>query len=214
MKRIVIISMLSLFWIIGSCSKPENKQKSFDELAEELHVSAEKSIRETQEFARSMELELFYEKAPTIAAAAQAELLKNVGVAMKNGGPTNAVGFCNIHASSIIDSLSNELNARISRVSDRNRNPQQTATDDEKALMAFFTQHKKTKDTLINETYYKPIVLGMPTCLKCHGKPLVDINEPTLKVIDERYPHDLAKGYVLGETRGLWKIEFLSSREK
>ena len=48
----------------------------------------------------------------------------------------------------------------------------------------------------------------MSTCLKCHGKPDIDIAQGTLKKINQLYPNDLAKGYKLDDLRGLWKIEF------
>jgi hypothetical protein len=48
----------------------------------------------------------------------------------------------------------------------------------------------------------------MPTCLQCHGKPKVDINEATASTIRKKYRFDKATGYSMGELRGAWKLTF------
>lgn len=137
-------------------------------------------------------------------------LLKNVAKEMQNGGPTNAVDFCNIHASEITDSLSQAYNATISRIAERNRNQNNLATEEEALLLTAMFNNKQ-QDTLIMDgdkpVYYKNILLGMPTCLKCHGGD-TDISDSTRAIINERYPNDLATGFKLGDLRGAWKITF------
>jgi hypothetical protein len=56
--------------------------------------------------------------------------------------------------------------------------------------------------------YYKPIKIGMPTCLQCHGKPKEDINEATASTIRKKYRFDKATGYAMGNLRGAWKLTF------
>jgi len=56
-------------------------------------------------------------------------------------------------------------------------------------------------------TYYKAIIIAMPTCLKCHGETQTDISPEVLAVINQKYPADKATGYHAGELRGLWKIK-------
>ena len=70
-----------------------------------------------------------------------------------------------------------------------------------------------SKDTVLYDrahkpVYYKPIRIGIETCLKCHGSRSQDIELVTLEKIDELYPTDNAVNYSMGELRGLWKIEF------
>jgi len=57
--------------------------------------------------------------------------------------------------------------------------------------------------------YYKPIKIGMPACLNCHGTEGKEIAMKTLVAIRQKYPDDLATGYKEGEFRGMWKITFL-----
>lgn len=147
----------------------------------------------------------------SISLIAQQTLLANVSQAMQNGGPSNAVDFCNIHTSSIMDSLSKVHQLKINRISSRYRNEANVPTDFEVKLLQQLEKSTEIKDTLIvslgKATYYKSILIGMPTCLKCHGSEK-EIDNKTLGILNERYPNDLAKGYKMGDFRGAWKIEF------
>lgn len=152
------------------------------------------------------------QKGKELSNQAQATLLANVGQAIQKGGPQYAVEFCNLKASSIIDSLNQANNCSISRVSDKNRNPQNLlSSKTDKELWSVF-ENSNQMDTLIKVqkklVYYKRINIAMPACLKCHGKPGTDINLATGSKIKDLYPKDLATGYQLNDFRGLWKIEF------
>lgn len=147
----------------------------------------------------------------SISTLSQQVLLNNVAKAMQNGGPSNAVDYCNIHASEIMDSLSRVHKVTINRISRKYRSEANVPTDFEVKLLETMEKSNQKKDTLIvslgKATYYKPILIGTPTCLKCHGSEK-EIDPKTLTILNERYPNDLARGYKLGDFRGLWKIEF------
>ena len=156
--------------------------------------------------------EKYQKSGQEITANAQAVLLNNVGKAIQTGGPEYAVGFCNLEASSIVDSLNGVFDCNISRVSAKNRNPQNALnTEQEKEMWALFAE-QQLADTIVQSgdalVYYKPIIIGMPACLKCHGNLETDINAATQEKLNELYPTDLATGYQLNDFRGLWKIEF------
>lgn len=155
--------------------------------------------------------EKFTKAGEEISVLAQGTLLKNVGAAMAKGGPEYAVEFCNLKASSIIDSLNAQYNCTINRVSDKNRNPEARLNKLEQKLWEQF-ESGKMGNTLVPKdgtvVYYKPIKIAMPACLKCHGTPGTDINEATAEKLLNLYPEDLATGYALNDFRGLWKIEF------
>ncbi len=157
----------------------------------------------------------FLETGSEVSGQAQSALLSHVSGAMKEGGTLYAVEFCNLEASEITDSLNNLYNCTISRVSDKNRNPQNAlSTDTEKQLWEYFLSVQETEmihDTVVMEgnqaVYYKPILTAMQACLQCHG-PKEEIDPATYTKIRELYPEDEATGYGLNELRGLWKIEF------
>ena len=154
----------------------------------------------------------FQNKGANISNISQVTLLSNVGKAIQKGGPEYAVEFCNLEVSSIIDSLNIANNCVISRVSTKNRNLENGLSNKtEKELWTLF-QNNLAVDTLIQSKgkliYYKPIKIGLPACLKCHGKPESEINSATSEKLQKLYPNDLATGYKLKDFRGLWKIEF------
>jgi len=157
----------------------------------------------------------FTKKGNEITNLAQSVLLANVAQAMQTGGPVYAVEFCNHKASSIIDSLNRANNCEISRVSAKNRHPENNLkTEADKNLWTIFEAGLVT-DTLIQENkkrvYYKLIKTAMPACLKCHGVTGSDIDSATSEKLQNLYPNDLATGYQLGDFRGLWKIEFTAN---
>ena len=154
----------------------------------------------------------YQKKGNEISGLAQSTLLMNVGKAIQQGGPENAVEFCNLNAAPIVEKLNAAHNCTISRISDKNRNPQNNITQaSEKQLWEIFQNQQRT-DTLLKTknglVYYKPIKIALPACLNCHGNPETDINAATLEKLSELYPEDLATGYKLNDFRGLWKIEF------
>jgi hypothetical protein len=157
----------------------------------------------------------YLERGGTISAQAQSALLSHVSEAMKQGGSSYAVEFCNLKASGITDSLDNKYNCSISRVSVKNRNPDNDlTTDTEKQLWDYFLsvhENRMIHDTVVQSgsmvVYYKPILTAMQACLQCHGQK-EQIDKDTYSKIMELYPEDKAIGYEMNELRGLWKIEF------
>jgi hypothetical protein len=149
-----------------------------------------------------------------ISGQTQGVLLSNVSKAMQKGGSVYAVEFCNLQASGLVDSLNAEFNCEISRVTNKNRNPEnnlETSTD--RKIWDYFSgiqENEKMHDTLVQNKekiiYYKPILTAMPACLQCHGT-VEEIKSETYKKIQTLYPEDKATGYALNELRGLWKIE-------
>ena len=165
----------------------------------------------------SMDEEIYAQltkKGMSISNKAQLALFQNVSNAMQKGGSEYAIEFCNVAALSLTDSVAQSENVKISRVSERNRNPINTLNEKEQALWNHYQKHWeqfKFNDTLVQQNgqniYYKPIPLGIPTCLKCHGT-TTDIDSATLTKINHLYPNDKATGFKMGELRGFWKIEF------
>ena len=153
----------------------------------------------------------------SLSIIAQQTLLANVSEAMGKGGPTYAVDFCHENVATIIDSITKESIADIQRISFKNRNTKNTPiVSSDSAILNYYALQQKLgtigRDTVITgiqqTLYYKPIVLGMPACLKCHGLPGKDIDANTLELLQKKYPEDKAIGYKLGDLRGAWKISF------
>ncbi|MEO6358668.1 MAG: DUF3365 domain-containing protein [Ferruginibacter sp.] len=129
-------------------------------------------------------------------------------------GHADAVKFCNVQALPITATYAAE-GIKISRVSDRNRNPVNALQDLDKTQWEKYLALAAKKDSLKGVVisgdkevnYYKPILM-QPLCLSCHGSNEKDIAKELQPVIDSLYPADKARGYKAGELRGMWHIAF------
>ncbi len=154
----------------------------------------------------------------SISLQAQQTLIKNLLGAIQKGGSAYAVAFCNEKAMPLTDSLSKKYQVEIRRISAKNRNPKNVASLFDKKTLKLFasTSSPSLKDTLIDTpkgyVYYKPIKIGMPTCLQCHGKPKQDIDDATASTIHKKYHFDKATGYSMSELRGAWKLTFTAKK--
>jgi hypothetical protein len=145
------------------------------------------------------------------------ELKRNLGMALKEGGFPKAIEFCAQKASSLTQKVNNELVVvKVSRVSDKFRNPENRPDELDLKVINYFKEklkegklppYKVEKVKLNGEKYfiyYKPIVVA-PFCLNCHGEPS-RMEPQVLKVIKEKYPQDRALGYKAGQLRGVFKV--------
>jgi hypothetical protein len=149
------------------------------------------------------------------ALSTKSQLGKNLMGAIQSKGIENAVTFCNVRAMPITDSMSTENNARIKRVSDKPRNPNNRANTVELAHILTF------KNQLTNKEHIKPIVeeegdrvnfyfpiTTNAMCLQCHGTLEQELKLSTYDKIKALYPDDEAIGYEENQVRGIWSIEF------
>ncbi|MEJ2583509.1 MAG: DUF3365 domain-containing protein [Robiginitalea sp.] len=157
----------------------------------------------------------YREKGMEYAMAVQAALGKTLQRKIKEEGTQGAIEFCNLKALAITDSLSQELGANISRITDRPRNPQNRAAAEEMKFISNFRSELSTRQTpeaLIvrqeNRTnFYYPIVTNQ-LCLQCHGTRENKITPEVYSKLQELYPEDQAVGYSSDQLRGLWKVSF------
>uniref|UniRef100_UPI003216429E c-type heme family protein n=1 Tax=uncultured Draconibacterium sp. TaxID=1573823 RepID=UPI003216429E len=147
-----------------------------------------------------------------ISGKVQATLLSNVGTAIQYGGAEHAVEFCNLKAGAIVDSLNHEFDCKITRITNKTRNAENGLSSSQEMEFWKIFEANTLADTVVKEAnalvFYKPIRIGMPACLKCHGNTESDIDTATRQKLRKLYPNDLATGYRLNDLRGLWKIEF------
>ncbi|MCC5945255.1 MAG: DUF3365 domain-containing protein [Bernardetiaceae bacterium] len=204
MKLISMICTLTFFAFLmiacqdgqkGSSSKTENKNvKVFNE--EDFQRLGEHITREGQN-----------------------AMLAQVAAAMQAGGVANAMQYCHEAAIPLTDSISLAHGVQVRRVAVRHRNPKNAPQNDlEKDMIAQFvsTNMQAPAQDIVKEDkeegvvhYFKPIYLGMPTCLKCHGTVGESLAEGDAQLIDKLYPEDKAKGFSEGEFRGLWHLTFV-----
>ena len=101
-------------------------------------------------------------------------LKKELSAAMQEGGTEAALHVCNTKAAEVTEMLCSELGVDVARVSSRWRNPDNAPDELETAVLAAFEANPAQGDTLVGMPnggilYMKPIRVGSPLCLKCHG---------------------------------------------
>lgn len=155
------------------------------------------------------------EKGKELAMKTKAVLGKNLLNALKTRGVAGAVDFCSTRAIFLTDSMATSLNAKVKRVSDKNRNPKNAANAEEAAYMEevrkLMADGQKTGGKILDKTTqyvgYYPITMD-EMCLQCHGKKDSEILPDTRKILAQKYPGDKAFDYALNDLRGLWVVEF------
>jgi len=145
-------------------------------------------------------------------------LKKTLQRELKTGGPVWAVAVCDQDAPRIASELSRRYGMSVRRVSLKTRNTQNFPDSWERVVLREFeTRSGKGEDPQSLETleiesdgevrvvrYMKAIPTGA-LCLVCHGDPS-DLDPDLLKVLNEKYPHDKAHGYAVGDIRGAFSL--------
>jgi hypothetical protein len=144
------------------------------------------------------------------------EFMTGLGNALQKGGPVYAAAFCNIELPSLTENILKELpeGMRFKRVSYKLRNPANAPdSKDKEALDYFLSERKRTgalPESLLQAgndksfRYYQPLSVA-PVCLQCHGDK-AHFNEELRVFLQKKYPEDEAYGYVVGDFRGLLRI--------
>jgi len=146
------------------------------------------------------------------AGALKAELTS----AMQAGGPLNAIEVCNERAPTIAARVSVEKGMRLSRVSLRNRNPDNAPNDWQAAVLQQFETRQAAGEDLgvllwqdvaesnsQREFRFMKAIPTAPLCLGCHGE---SIAPPVAEKIAELYPDDRATGFREGDIRGAFVV--------
>jgi hypothetical protein len=176
-KNFAIIAIASLLIVFIGCSQPSDSKTSSNEEYSPLKLGKE------------------------IAMATKGELGKNLLNAINTKGAAGAVDFCNTQAIPLTDSMAIVKNAKVSRLSDQPRNPNNLAAEPFLTQIKTFKVQLSTNEELHGNTIihngknyqcYPIITNGM--CLQCHGSEGTEIAPETLKVIEEKYSHDQATG--------------------
>lgn len=155
------------------------------------------------------------EKGKAIAMTTKATLGKNLLQAIKEKGTKGAIYFCNLKALSLTDSTAVALDAKVRRVTDKPRNPSNSATPKElevitqmkKEMVLGKDPHPSSEENDHKYTGYYPIITNT-MCLQCHGEAGKDVPQEIISTINGLYPEDKAVGYTENALRGIWVVEY------
>ena len=143
-----------------------------------------------------------------LVAPFKSALMSALGAALAEG-PVNAVEVCRVTAPALAKAGGNEA-VKLGRASDRLRNPANAPPAWVAALLAAYLDGSRPREPAAvaldagRHGYVEPIAIK-PMCLNCHGK---DIDREVVARIDALYPEDRARGYAVGDLRGVFWVEF------
>lgn len=155
------------------------------------------------------------ERADSLITKTFDTLRNTLAKAVGEKGFAGAVSFCNLEASGLTNTFTGD-GIRISRTSDKIRNPRNKADEMEWEVLNEYLQLKKVKkeldpvlkkDAAGSHHYFKPILI-QAMCLNCHGEKQTQIKSETWDVIQQIYPADSAFDYADGDLRGIWHVVF------
>ncbi len=202
MKNIYSILLVLLIVLFSACKNEKKEDRSLQQKKE--NTEAISKINPS-----------YQQIGLNIAFTTKSQLGKNLMGTIKERGTVAALQFCNIKAIALTDSMATIHKARIKRVSDKTRNPNNRANETELKNIEVFKSMLTNKEEIapITETkndsiyFYYPIVTNS-MCLKCHGSPNKDIDPTILLSLKDLYPNDEAIGYSENQVRGVWSIQF------
>ena len=203
------LSILLSFFLLFSCGPRERVSKS---VFEEVNRSMEaKKLSDSQIIQEAMIW------GDSIRMEAQRQLMESLHKAIEERGVVGAVVFCSDDAIPIIKELSDRYGVSIRRTSLRARNSTNSPNDEEVPILEAYQYNAENSvenasniqkieggDVLL---YTKAILISSEFCLACHGSETNDIEKGVLSKIDSIYTDDKAKGFSVGDLRGMWSLK-------
>ena len=190
-KLLILTSIIFATFSLTSCDKKENEKKPSEAQIAELRSTA-------GEFLGHLKSVLVNE--------------------MQNHGVIVAVKVCSDTALVLTEQIGKAKNVQIKRVSERNRNPNNSPDEFELSALEKFRKLHSSKqidgtteyaefseiDGMNVIRYMKPIIV-QNECLSCHGSSEY-IPDAVSSVLTELYPEDKARDYSIGDLRGAVSI--------
>ncbi len=156
------------------------------------------------------------DQAKQATAAFGGALKSELVSAMQSGGPIEAIDVCNTRAMLIGEEVSLEQGMTLTRVSLKNRNPDNAPNEWQATVLESFEARKvageapgalawhEVADTETGQEFR--FMKAIPTgaiCLQCHGATLAP---PVAEKLAGLYPEDKATGYSEGDIRGAFVV--------
>jgi hypothetical protein len=143
-----------------------------------------------------------------IVSEFQRRLKGELMAAVESGGMAGAIGVCSDVAPAIASELSREHGARVRRTSTKVRNAANLPDEFERAALRRFEKERDAEGEEFEvdddgRARYLRAIPAQGLCLGCHG---TEIPAAVIEKLDQKYPHDRARGYVQGDIRGAFSI--------
>ncbi len=163
------------------------------------------------------DIEALKAEAVGIVKAFAGELKGELLGAMKSGGPVHAIGVCNLKAPEIAAAHADAAGWSVARSSHKLRSGANAPDDYTAAVIADFVAREAAGEPakgmmraeIVEEDgarvfrFVKAIPTGAP-CLNCHGGE--NVKPEVVDALAELYPEDQARGFALGQMRGVFTL--------
>lgn len=148
------------------------------------------------------------EQSREIVREFQGRLKSELMAAVEEGGMAGAIGVCSDVAPAIASRLSREHGARVRRTSSKVRNAVNLPDAYERAVLERFEEERDPAGEKFEvqddgRARYLRAIPAQGLCLGCHG---TEIPPAVIDKLEQKYPHDQARGYVQGDIRGAFSI--------
>ena len=162
------------------------------------------------------EIRQYKEEGDQIVKSASGKLSGTLMAKMKEGGPMEAIAFCNQSALPITSKMAAQHGVEIKRTSLKVRNPDNLPNEEELKVLHYYEDkvlEEKDLNPLVSldrdgrPNYYAPIRVEQK-CLMCHGTLNRELSPSIDSLLRVKYPEDLAVGYNADDLRGIWSISF------
>lgn len=217
-KSILPAMAIKRFGLMPNMSFPKDKLKIIASYIYDNEIESPKWMKEHEEQQKSDAKPYkegdFSEMGLHFAMTTKGQLGKNLMGTIKKEGTLKALEFCNLRAYPLTDSMAVLHQASIKRVSDKARNQNNAANQDElKHIETFKNMLAKGEEMkpILEESdhvvsFYYPILTNK-MCMQCHGDKKNDLKAEVLASIEKLYPEDKATGYLPNQIRGIWAIK-------
>ncbi len=164
------------------------------------------------------EKEEYISKGKEIAQTTVKKLGSNLMKHMKEGGPQQAIPFCNATANPLTEEMAKKYSVSIKRTSLKIRNEENKPNEAEETILkqylASISNNEELKPIVSKDKagkvhFYAPIKLEAK-CLACHGTIGKEVTVKTDSILKALYPNDKATGFKIGDLRGIVNITFES----
>lgn len=148
--------------------------------------------------------------------AAAKVLMERLGAqlkgAMESGGPVAAITVCQQVAIPLTNSAGAEFEGvTVKRTTLKPRNSANAPDEKDRAVLEAMAAQSPPQPVIHWEDgvarFYRPLMI-QEVCLKCHGDPATFPKE-LVAILAEKYPHDAATGYALGDLRGAIRVDIV-----
>jgi len=158
----------------------------------------------------------YISKGKEIAQTTVKKLGSNLMEHMKEGGPQQAIPFCNAAANTLTEEMAKKYSVSIKRTSLKIRNEKNKPNEAEETILkqylASISNNEELKPIVSKDKagkvhFYIPIKLEAK-CLACHGTIGKEVTVKTDSILKTLYPNDKAIGFNVGDLRGIWSLTF------